>query len=212
MCRFSILILSAVFVAQMGCVTAKPKAYRDARGLPATSPSEVEVFWIPPDFPVQRIGEVSIRACPACGKSLIESKIRTAVAEIGGTVAIVASDATRTTGAVIVPGPTMSTAVATQKRDLTVIAGLRVDVPPQESPVPKAARSGVSFETEPPGAEVYVDGSFVGTTPIEEYPLEPGSHEIELRLEGHEPWARSLLVRKGAPVAIRASLTSSDRE
>jgi hypothetical protein len=43
------------------------------------------------------------------------------------------------------------------------------------------------IESTPPGAEVYVDGEFVGTAPIAEHALAAGKHEIELRKKGLAP-------------------------
>jgi formylglycine-generating enzyme required for sulfatase activity len=67
----------------------------------------------------------------------------------------------------------------------------------------------VLFQTEPPGAEVWVDNDLAGTTPAV---LEPmgGSHEIELRLTGWKSVSQHLTVEPGEtierPVVVLAKL------
>jgi hypothetical protein len=210
--RVGLVAVGCVFtLALLGCVTATPTAYRDAAGLPAKSSSDVEVFWVEPDFSYRRIGEVSVKACPACSKAQIENEIRLAVAKLGGDLAIVASDTTRSAGAVVVPGPYVATVVPSQRRDLIIIAGLRKGaVSSVGSGVQERGHSGVSIESEPPGSEVYIAGQFVGTSPLPDYPLPPGIHDIELRLPGYVTWHRSLLVRPNLPVSVKATLLTNE--
>jgi hypothetical protein len=63
-----------------------------------------------------------------------------------------------------------------------------------------------AIESTPPGAEVYVDGDFVGTTPIAEHSLPAGKHEIELRKKGFAPWKRQLSVSAGARATVAAEM------
>ena len=60
------------------------------------------------------------------------------------------------------------------------------------------------IESTPPGAEVYVDGEFVGTTPIAEHSLATGKHEVELRKKGFAHWKRQLSVLAGARATVAA--------
>jgi hypothetical protein len=70
-----------------------------------------------------------------------------------------------------------------------------------------AGERGVfAIESTPPGAEVYVDGDFVGTTPIPEYGLATGKHDVELRKKGFAPWKRQLSVSVGARATVAAEM------
>jgi hypothetical protein len=62
------------------------------------------------------------------------------------------------------------------------------------------------IESAPLGAEVYVDGDFVGTTPIAELSLTVGKHDVELRKKGFTPWKRPLSVSAGARATVAAEL------
>jgi hypothetical protein len=63
-----------------------------------------------------------------------------------------------------------------------------------------------AIESTPPGAEVYVDGDFVGTTPIAEHSLPMGKHDIELRKKGFAPWKRQLSVSSGTRATVAAEM------
>ncbi|HEY0591016.1 MAG TPA: PEGA domain-containing protein [Thermoanaerobaculia bacterium] len=78
------------------------------------------------------------------------------------------------------------------------------------TPAPEAAPTGsrfvhVVFESSPTGAEVWVDGEFIGSTNLG-YGLAPGKRVIEMRLGGFETWRRELTVREGSPTHVRADL------
>ncbi len=56
----------------------------------------------------------------------------------------------------------------------------------------------VTFTTEPPGAEVLVDGEPVGTTPLEAE-LTAGTREVEVRLRGYNAWRNRINVVAAEP-------------
>jgi PEGA domain len=56
--------------------------------------------------------------------------------------------------------------------------------------------------SDPAGAEVYVDGHFVGQTPATMH-LASGAHRIELRASGKRDWARDLEVIKDSETTVR---------
>jgi hypothetical protein len=56
----------------------------------------------------------------------------------------------------------------------------------------------VAVQSQPPRARILVDGFPTGKfTPDTVYALQPGSHRIELALEGSRPWVGSVTVREG---------------
>lgn len=63
----------------------------------------------------------------------------------------------------------------------------------------------VRISSEPEGAEITVDGKFVGTTPSM-LRLSAGAHEIALKAAGRQIWQRTLDVLKDSEVSVKASL------
>jgi hypothetical protein len=43
-----------------------------------------------------------------------------------------------------------------------------------------------------PGANVFLDHRFVGTTPVETAELEPGTHRLNVSAEGYDMWAETI--------------------
>jgi hypothetical protein len=65
----------------------------------------------------------------------------------------------------------------------------------------------VTFVSEPQGADIYVDGKFMGNTPSMII-LSVGSHELRIEAERFTPWSRTLEASAGNKVTIRAMLQS----
>jgi hypothetical protein len=69
----------------------------------------------------------------------------------------------------------------------------------------------IDTDVEPEEAEVYVDGSWVGTADdFDGYPgylaLPPGRHTLEFRLEGYAPYGLSLYASPGAQIRVARGL------
>jgi formylglycine-generating enzyme required for sulfatase activity len=68
----------------------------------------------------------------------------------------------------------------------------------------------VTLTTEPPGAEVLVDGAPAGTTPIE-LELEAGQRDLEVRLSGYNAWRNNVVVNAAQPQELPpVKLTQAD--
>jgi len=65
--------------------------------------------------------------------------------------------------------------------------------------------SKLSVVSEPPGAELYVDGSFVGSTPVA-LPLPAGRYKVSVQSKGYQTWQRDLQLLSGAEINLRAQL------
>jgi hypothetical protein len=63
----------------------------------------------------------------------------------------------------------------------------------------------VAISSEPGGAEIYVDGKFVGQTPST-VPLPAGAHHVEVKAAGRMHWERDLTVVKDGSVSLKAVL------
>jgi hypothetical protein len=57
----------------------------------------------------------------------------------------------------------------------------------------------------PTGADIYVDGKFVGDAPAT-LTLVPGKHTIRLSLNTYKDWRRDLSVRASSKVSLNAAL------
>jgi len=68
------------------------------------------------------------------------------------------------------------------------------------------AAGTLAVTSEPPGAEVVLDGASVGRAPLEGLAVPVGEHLVELDLAWHAPWARKIEVADDEQVAIRARL------
>lgn len=70
-----------------------------------------------------------------------------------------------------------------------LLAGCVADVP--------ADKSTLELTSSPPGAEIYLDNQYRGTTPSTIAGVEPGSHTLEYRLSGYSSWQSVLSVPSG---------------
>jgi len=79
-----------------------------------------------------------------------------------------------------------------------------VTAPPPEALTKSAATPKVSVASTPDGADIEIDGSFVGNTPsvVE---LAPGEHVVIVKKSGYKPWERKLKV-SGGEVKLTAEL------
>ena len=64
---------------------------------------------------------------------------------------------------------------------------------------------GVTIESRPDSAEVWVDGKFVGTTPMVQR-LSPGVHAIAVTRDEYASWSRNLTVTADNPTRVMALL------
>jgi hypothetical protein len=77
--------------------------------------------------------------------------------------------------------------------------------PPAASGPSNDALSTVEIKSAPDGADISVDGKFVGSTPST-VRLAPGDHKVSIEKPGFKPWERTLSVGPGATVTINPTL------
>ena len=83
-----------------------------------------------------------------------------------------------------------------------------IEAPPQAQPTSLKEQSqngGVTVNSTPDGADVSVDGNFVGNTPSI-LKLAPGKHTISVVSSGFKSWSRELTVVSGSDVKLNATL------
>lgn len=66
----------------------------------------------------------------------------------------------------------------------------------------------VKVESDPEGAEIYIDGRFVGETPSTLH-LASGIHRVELKLANKKEWQRDLEVLEDSQLTLRPALETS---
>ena len=78
------------------------------------------------------------------------------------------------------------------------------------TPVAAAASSAkLQIDSTPPGADIEVDGSFVGNTPSEVQVAE-GDHAVVVKKSGFKSWERKLKSSAGSSVHISVELEKAD--
>lgn len=65
--------------------------------------------------------------------------------------------------------------------------------------------SGISIKSDPEGAEIMVDGKFVGSTPST-LSLKSGDYTISISKSGHAVWERKLSLNAGGNITVDAKL------
>ncbi|MGB7023758.1 MAG: trypsin-like peptidase domain-containing protein [Candidatus Acidiferrales bacterium] len=82
---------------------------------------------------------------------------------------------------------------------------------PEAGMPPKTAQEdgfgSVNVSSDPAGADIYLDGQFVGNTPSELH-LSAGAHKIRIQSENTKSWERNLNVWKDSEVTVHAKLES----
>lgn len=63
----------------------------------------------------------------------------------------------------------------------------------------------VTVASEPDGADVYLDGTFVSSTPAT-LELPAGNYQVSVQLSGYQEWKRDLRVLSGSEITLRARL------
>jgi len=78
--------------------------------------------------------------------------------------------------------------------------------------VPAVASSAkIQMESDPQGADIELDGSFVGNTPSDVQVTE-GDHTIKVKKAGYKDWERTLKVSAGSSVHLNAELEKAAAE
>ena len=70
---------------------------------------------------------------------------------------------------------------------------------------PDTAKGAVNVSSNPTGADVSVDGDFVGNSPAS-LKLAPGKHSITVKMSGYKDWSREITVQAGSEVQLTANL------
>ena len=72
---------------------------------------------------------------------------------------------------------------------------------------PIVTTGSISISSSPSGANVYLDHTYKGITPLTITDVSHGHHSIELTLAGYQPWPTSVEVKAGETSYVSATLT-----
>jgi hypothetical protein len=75
----------------------------------------------------------------------------------------------------------------------------------QAAPPEKVEKVKCNFSSTPPGAEITLDGQFVGSTPSE-ITVTTGTHVVAFSMSGFSEWKRDLTVIPGSELTVNAIL------
>lgn len=70
---------------------------------------------------------------------------------------------------------------------------------------PTALSGKLQLESKPTGADIEIDGNFVGDTPSD-VEVADGEHAVTVKKAGYKDWERKLKVSAGSSVHINAEL------
>ena len=84
--------------------------------------------------------------------------------------------------------------------------------PPSNAVAPGGpdAVASVQLSSDPAGAEITIDGNYVGNTPTL-IKLKPGTHSISMTMHGYAPWVRSIETAAGESRNFAATLEKSSQ-
>jgi PEGA domain len=89
----------------------------------------------------------------------------------------------------------------------------RATVDPLAQPRPteqgQAATAQLEISSTPDGADIEIDGNYVGSTPST-VGATAGQHQISLKKSGFEPWERKITVSTGQ-IKVNAALESESK-
>ncbi|MBZ5539760.1 MAG: PEGA domain-containing protein [Acidobacteriia bacterium] len=75
----------------------------------------------------------------------------------------------------------------------------------ESKPAESAAKETVNVSSNPAGADVLVDGEFVGNCPAV-LKLGSGKHTVTVKMSGYKDWSREITVQSGSEVQLTANL------
>ncbi len=77
------------------------------------------------------------------------------------------------------------------------------------SPASVPETGSIQVTSSPPGAEVYLDNEYRGTTPVSISPVPAGYHQVEVRLTGYTHWSGPVTVTAGSTVTLPIQLNEA---
>jgi hypothetical protein len=76
------------------------------------------------------------------------------------------------------------------------------------TPVRLQENGSVRILSSPPGAEIYLDDEYRGTTPATVTAVTAGNHTLEIRAGGYDRWSAPVTVKAGSRLNVSATLVA----
>ena len=76
---------------------------------------------------------------------------------------------------------------------------------PSESAPAESVKGTVNVSSNPAGADILVDGDFVGNSPAA-LKLTPGKHTVTVKSSGYADWSKEITVQGGSEVQLTSNL------
>ncbi len=70
----------------------------------------------------------------------------------------------------------------------------------------KKAKTRVELTSDPEGAQIYLDGKYVGNTPLALYDISVGLHRLDILKDGYNRWESSITIKADIPNSIHIIL------
>ena len=130
----------------------------------------------------------------------------------GGSHAV--STGVMTAGAAVLFWPAAPFFLLRKGKDVTINQGIVLEVFTDQDHILKSAvaegrpldsPTSVTITSNVPGAEIDMDGSFIGSTPTTRQ-VTPGQHKITVKSGGNGTWERTLDVQSGGSITVNAIL------
>ena len=93
------------------------------------------------------------------------------------------------------------------KKGLLIIGGLAaVGIVAYLLLKPKPEEAYINVNSTPTGADIYLNGSYIGKTPISNYEVDPGTHTLLLVKEGYEDYTETFTISEGETKTFNITL------
>ena len=90
------------------------------------------------------------------------------------------------------------------------VAGTNAQSQASSVPMTGPAKANTAIASNPSGADIEIDGSYVGSTPSS-VQLENGEHEIHIKKNGFQDWSRKIKIT-GGTINVNADLEASSQK
>ncbi|MBD3421093.1 MAG: PEGA domain-containing protein [Chitinivibrionales bacterium] len=84
--------------------------------------------------------------------------------------------------------------------------GLPLNQSPEERQNRVLRNGTLTLESNVDNADVYIDGDFIGNSPLDAFAIEDGNHVVRFEKQGYTPWARNIAVSKGNSTRVFGTL------
>jgi hypothetical protein len=92
-----------------------------------------------------------------------------------------------------------------RQRAAEAVSRIQSTMKPAAAPTSATASGKLSISSNPAGADIELDGSFMGNTPSD-LAIAEGDHIIQIKKPGFTPWERRLKITAGSTVHVEADL------